>query len=134
MLQKEVVDRLCAAPGNKTYGRLTVMLAPWFGVESLLEIGGDAFTPPPKVDSAFIRLTPHAEPPFALPDHEAFRDVVAAGFAMRRKTLRNSLRALLTSEAIARCDVDPAARPESLSPDAFGRLAEALSKQRAQLS
>ncbi|MFK7886612.1 MAG: 16S rRNA (adenine(1518)-N(6)/adenine(1519)-N(6))-dimethyltransferase RsmA [Gammaproteobacteria bacterium] len=134
MLQKEVVDRMCAQPGNKTYGRLTVMLAPWFEVASLLHIGGDAFTPPPKVDSAFIRLTPHAQAPFPLPDHQAFRDVVAAGFAMRRKTLRNSLRTLLSTDDMIACDVDPTARPETLAPDAFGRLAVALSKQREQLS
>lgn len=133
MLQKEVVDRMCAMPGNKTYGRLTAMLAPWFRTESLLHIGGDAFTPPPKVDSAFIRLTPHAQPPFALPDHAAYRDIVTAGFAMRRKTLRNSLRALLSAEEIEACDIDPTSRPETLAPEDFGRLAVAWSKQRKQL-
>ena len=132
MLQKEVVERMAAPPGNKTYGRLTVMLAPYFQVESLLHVGGDAFNPSPKVDSAFVRLTPHATPPFALSDIDAFREVVAAAFSMRRKTLRNGLRALLDTDQIEGCQIDPAARAETLTPAQFAALGNALANQRSQ--
>lgn len=133
MLQKEVVQRMCASPGSKTYGRLTVMLSPHFEIENLLHVGSGAFTPAPKVDSAFVRLTPHATPPFALDDAQAFADVVSAAFSMRRKTLRNALRALLDAEQIAQCDIDAGARAETLAPAQFARLANALSQRRRQI-
>ncbi len=128
MLQKEVVERMCASPGNKTYGRLTVMLAPHYAIENLLHVGGDAFSPPPKVDSAFVRLTPHAQAPFEIRDPETFKTVVAAAFSMRRKTLRNGLRALMDADQIVACDVDPGARAETLAPEQFARLANSLAQ------
>lgn len=124
MLQKEVVDRMCADPGSKTYGRLTVMLAPHFTCERMLRVAAGAFSPAPKVESAFVRLRPHREPPFALVSDRAYAAVVAAAFSMRRKTIRNSLRSLLDSGAIAELGLDPGARAETLSPSDFARLAE----------
>jgi 16S rRNA (adenine1518-N6/adenine1519-N6)-dimethyltransferase len=126
MLQKEVVARMAAAPGSKTYGRLTVMLAPWVRVESLFDIGTGAFTPPPKVVSTFFALRPHSAPPFAIADHAAFARVVSAAFSQRRKTLRNSLSGLLDTDAIAAAGVDPGARPETLAPERFAALAAGL--------
>ncbi|MFK8015150.1 MAG: 16S rRNA (adenine(1518)-N(6)/adenine(1519)-N(6))-dimethyltransferase RsmA [Gammaproteobacteria bacterium] len=133
MLQKEVVERMAAAPGNKTYGRLTVMLAPWFQIESLVHVGGEAFDPPPKVDSAFVRLTPHAAPPFQIDDTAAYREIVTAAFSMRRKTLRNGLRALLETDQIDACGIDPSARAETLAPSEFAALANALVQHRKQM-
>lgn len=126
MLQKEVVARMAAAPGSKTYGRLTVMLAPWVRVESLFDIGTGAFTPPPKVVSTFFALHPHSAPPFAIADHATFARVVSAAFSQRRKTLRNSLSGLLDTDAIAAAGVDPGARPETLAPERFAALAARL--------
>ncbi len=126
MLQKEVVARMAASPGNKDYGRLTVMLAPWVRVESLFDIGTGAFTPPPRVVSTFFALHPHTAPPFAIADHAAFARVVSAAFSQRRKTLRNSLSKLLDAEAIAAAGVDPGARPETLAPERFAALAARL--------
>ena len=128
MLQKEVVERMCAAPGNKTYGRLTVMLAPHYAVENLLHVGSDAFSPPPKVDSAFVRLTPYAKPPFEVLDPELFKSVVAAAFSMRRKTLRNGLRAMMDADQIIACDIDPGARAETLAPAQYAQLANSLAQ------
>lgn len=133
MLQKEVVERMCAQPGNKTYGRLTVMLAPHFEIENLVHVPGAAFTPAPKVDSAFVRLVPHVTPPFALDDMQAFGDIVAAAFSMRRKTLRNGLRALLDAEHIEQCGIDAGVRAETLAPADFARLANTLAQQRRQI-
>jgi len=123
MLQKEVVARMAARPGNKDYGRLTVMLAPWIRVEPLFDIGTGAFSPPPRVVSTFFALHPCAEPPFEVGSHDAYARVVAAAFSQRRKTLRNSLSALLDSESIAAAGIDPGARPETLWPAQFAALA-----------
>jgi 16S rRNA (adenine1518-N6/adenine1519-N6)-dimethyltransferase len=126
MLQKEVVARMAAVPGNKDYGRLTVMLAPWVRVESLFDIGTGAFTPPPRVVSTFFALHPHRTPPFAIPDHAAFARVVSAAFSQRRKTLRNALSSLLEAGEIAAAGVDPGARAETLAPERFAALAARL--------
>jgi 16S rRNA (adenine1518-N6/adenine1519-N6)-dimethyltransferase len=127
MLQKEVVDRMAAAPDTDDYGRLTVMLAPWLRVEPLFDIGPDAFRPPPRVMSTIVRLTPHVSAPFLIEDQARFAQVVAAAFSQRRKTLRNALRALLSAEQILAAGVDPGVRAETLPPSAFARLASQLS-------
>lgn len=127
MLQKEVVTRMAAKPGNKDYGRLTVMLAPRVRVVPLFDIGTGAFKPPPRVVSTFFALYPHREPPFAVHDQGAYARVVAAAFSQRRKTLRNSLAALLDTAAIEAAGIDPSARPETLPPEQFARLAEQVS-------
>jgi len=126
MLQKEVVTRMAARPGGKEYGRLTVMLAPWVRVEPLFDIGTGAFAPPPRVVSTFFALRAHDTPPFEVGDAAAYARVVAAAFAQRRKTLRNSLGGLLTQAQIAAAGVDPGARPETLSPARFAALAREL--------
>ena len=106
MLQKEVVDRIVAPPGGKTYGRLTVMLAAACSSEALFRVGRGAFQPPPAVDSAVVRLVPHEVDPFPLPDPARFARVVAAAFSMRRKTLRNSLRGLVDAAKFASAGID----------------------------
>ncbi len=123
MLQKEVVDRIVAPPGGKTYGRLTVMLAAACRADALFRVGRGAFQPPPAVDSAIVRLVPHEASPFPLPDPARFARVVAAAFSMRRKTLRNSLRGLVDPGQFAAAGVDPGRRPETLAPAEFARLA-----------
>jgi 16S rRNA (adenine1518-N6/adenine1519-N6)-dimethyltransferase len=124
MLQKEVVDRMAAGAGDDDYGRLSVMLAPWLIVEPLFDIGPGAFRPPPRVVSTFVRLKPHPQPPFALQDVRKFATVVAAAFSQRRKTLRNSLKPLLTEQQIVLAGIDPGARAEVISPAGFAALAE----------
>jgi len=121
MLQKEVVDRIVAAPGSKDYGRLTVMLAPYAETTRLLELGPGAFSPPPSVRSAVIRLRMLPEPAFTVPP--AYARLVAAAFSQRRKTLRNALRTLIDAAAIERCAIDPGCRAETLAPADFARLA-----------
>jgi len=123
MLQKEVVDRMAAAPNSAAYGRLTVMLAPWVKVEPLFEIGPGAFRPPPQVTSSVVRLIPHVHTPFPIADHGKFARIVAAAFAQRRKTLRNALRAVVPEDVIRQAGIDPGARGETLTPAAFAELA-----------
>ena len=122
MLQKEVVERMAAGPGGKDYGRLSVMLQARCTVIPLFAIGPGAFRPPPKVDSAIVRLVPLAQPP-DIADQAVFARLVAAAFAQRRKTLRNGLKGLLSAEAIASLGIDPGARAEQLALDDFVRLA-----------
>ena len=123
MLQKEVVDRIAATPGGKDYGRLTVMLAARCRAERLFHVGPGAFRPPPRVDSAVVRLVPLPGTPFPMPDPQRFAAVVRAAFSMRRKTLRNGLRALVDERAFAACGIDPGRRPETLAAAEFGALA-----------
>jgi 16S rRNA (adenine1518-N6/adenine1519-N6)-dimethyltransferase len=132
MLQREVVERMAAGPGSKTYGRLSVMLAAACRVEALFDIGPGAFRPPPKVWSSIVRLEPWRDPPFAIPDPVRFADVVRRAFGQRRKTLRNALSGVLDEAGIRAAGCDPGARAETLPPDAFGRLALQASEDTTQ--
>ncbi len=129
MLQKEVVDRMAAAPGSKVYGRLSVMLQLACRVEPLFEVPPQAFRPPPKVDSAVVRLVPL--PPHELHDADPrhVHAVVKAAFGQRRKTLSNALGQLLDADAIRRAEVDPRARAETLAPADFVRLAKVCAQR-----
>lgn len=132
MLQKEVVDRMVAQHGSKTYGRLSVMLQWRYRMQKLFDVPPGAFNPPPKVMSSVVRMIPKAKEEVPSVDFELFSSVVANAFSQRRKTIRNALLALLSAEEIAACDVDPGTRAEALPLDAFVRLAqkaEALGRQ-----
>ncbi len=127
MLQKEVVDRMTATPGNKTYGRLTVMLAVVARMDKLFTIGPGAFAPPPRVDSAIVRITPLPAPVVTGAVRDRFAQLVSLAFSQRRKTLRNALRAMATAQEIADAGLDPGQRPETVDPAGFAALAHSLS-------
>jgi 16S rRNA (adenine1518-N6/adenine1519-N6)-dimethyltransferase len=99
------------------------MLAPWVQVEPLFDIGPGAFRPPPRVMSTFFRLRPHEAPPFAIDAPQRFAALVAAAFSQRRKTLRNSIKALASEEQIRRAGIDPTVRAEVVAPEQFAALA-----------
>jgi len=124
MLQKEVVDRMAAEPGSKVYGRLSVMLQLACRVEPLFTVPPEAFRPPPKVESAVVRLVPLAPEDRHDADPGDVHAVVKAAFAQRRKTLNNALKQLMDTEAIRRAGVEPGARAETLAPGDFVRLAK----------
>lgn len=126
MLQKEVVERMAAGPGGRDYGRLSVMVQFRCRVEILFSVGPGAFRPPPKVHSAVARLTPRDAPPVRVADERNLRRVVSLAFGMRRKTLRNSLKPILSAEEIEAAGVDPGARPEDLDLAGFAALANRL--------
>ncbi len=123
MLQKEVVDRMAAAPGSKVYGRLSVMLQAWCEVTALFTVGPGAFRPPPKVDSAVVRLVPRAPETVGIDDPARFAAIVRDAFGQRRKTLRNSVSKLAGEAAIRAAGIDPQARAEQLGVADFVRLA-----------
>lgn len=125
MLQREVVDRMVAAPGARGYGRLSAAVAARAEAELLFTVGAGAFTPPPRVGSAVVRLRPRPAP-FELPDPAAYDRVVTAAFGRRRKTLRNALSGLLDAGTIAAAGVDPGARAETVTPAQFAALARRL--------
>ncbi|WP_164074932.1 MULTISPECIES: 16S rRNA (adenine(1518)-N(6)/adenine(1519)-N(6))-dimethyltransferase RsmA [Stenotrophomonas] len=125
MLQKEVVDRMAAGPGSKVYGRLSVMLQAYCQVTSLFVVPPGAFRPPPKVDSAVVRLVPRDPASVNINDHKRFAEVVKAAFGQRRKTLRNALNNVVTAEQFAAAGVRPDARAEQLDVAEFIALANA---------
>jgi 16S rRNA (adenine1518-N6/adenine1519-N6)-dimethyltransferase len=127
MVQREVAERLDAAPGSKTYGALTVFVRAQFRVRWVRAVGSGAFYPPPNVESAVVELVPAPR----ARETEAFRAVVRAAFAARRKTLRNAWRSLFTDEgalgaAAARAAVDLTLRGETLDVEDFARMAREL--------
>jgi 16S rRNA (adenine1518-N6/adenine1519-N6)-dimethyltransferase len=123
MLQKEVVNRICAEPGNKQYGRLSIMLQYYCDVESLFTIKPGAFSPSPKVDSAIVKLTPLRKPRYTLSDHEILQVIVREAFSQRRKTIRNSLKNYVSEESIKQLGIAPETRAENLQISDFVKLA-----------
>ncbi|MEM6581838.1 MAG: 16S rRNA (adenine(1518)-N(6)/adenine(1519)-N(6))-dimethyltransferase RsmA [Pseudomonadota bacterium] len=126
MLQKEVVDRLCATPGNKDWGRLGIMCQYQCAVEKLFEVPPEAFSPRPKVQSAIVRLTPWRQSPWPPCNKELLREVVQIAFAKRRKTLRNNLKGLIDTPALEALNVDPGARAETLELSQFIEITTAI--------
>jgi 16S rRNA (adenine1518-N6/adenine1519-N6)-dimethyltransferase len=124
MLQKEVVDRMVAHPGSADYGRLSVMLQYRFEMQGVLRVPPGAFTPPPKVDSAVVRMRPLGPQRRRARDEALFATMVAAAFSQRRKTLRNALRALAGEAAFVAVGIDPIRRGETLSVEEFIALAD----------
>jgi 16S rRNA (adenine1518-N6/adenine1519-N6)-dimethyltransferase len=125
MLQKEVVMRMVAAPGTAEYGRLSVMLQYRFHMERLFDVPPGAFRPAPKVTSSIVRMTPLPAGTFNAHDETRFARIVAAAFAQRRKTLRNTLRDFLDETTLAALGFDPGLRGERLSVADFVTIANA---------
>jgi 16S rRNA (adenine1518-N6/adenine1519-N6)-dimethyltransferase len=131
LVQREVADRLAAAPGTTRYGALSVGVQAVCRVEKLFVVKAGAFRPAPRVDSAVIRFTPRADPLIAPGEAAAFRAFVSACFSRRRKQLRNAVmaatgwRAAAVSALLSGVGLEPAARPETLGAEAFARLLRA---------
>lgn len=122
LLQKEVVDRLVAAPGSKDYGRLSVMVQYHCQAEKLFHVGPGAFRPAPKVDSAFCRLIPRSEPEVEAKNYEKFSWLVQQCFSQRRKTLRRILKGHLNESDFEAANINSGLRPEQLSVSDFVHL------------
>lgn len=126
MLQKEVVDRMAAGPGSKTYGRLSIMLGCHLRIESLFDVPPEAFDPPPEVRSAVVRLDPLPPGAFKIEDEKALATLVATAFMQRRKTLRNSLKKLTEGADFEALGIDAGLRPEQVPIDDYVRLSNYL--------
>lgn len=127
MLQKEVVDRITAAPDTNDYGRLSVMIQYLCETAYLMKVGPGAFNPPPKVDSAVVYLRPWADLPYPAKHLPTFSQLVAQAFAQRRKTLRNTLKGLVSAEQMESLGIDPTRRAETLAVKDFVNLANLIS-------
>ena len=130
MLQKEVVDRMAASPGSKAYGRLTIMLGCHFEIEALFDVDPLAFDPPPAVVSAIVRMIPLPPDTFRIADPELLRQLVAAAFNQRRKTLRNALKKLAADADFDAADIDPSLRAEAIAVADYVALANVVAARR----
>ena len=129
MLQKEVVERMVARPGGADYGRLSVTLQYRFDMELLLEVGPGAFSPPPQVDSAVVRMLPRPQAQLTAVSQSGLEQVVRRAFAQRRKTLRNSLAGLLLAGDYAALGIDPRLRAQNLAVADFVAISNYLSEK-----
>ncbi len=128
MLQREVVERMTAAPDTAAYGRLTVALAARCRVEKLFLVRPGCFTPPPQVDSAVARLVPDSSLAARIADRAGFELLLARAFSMRRKRLANALKGVLGEADIRACGVDPGVRAGEVTPQQYVELAGAMSR------
>jgi 16S rRNA (adenine1518-N6/adenine1519-N6)-dimethyltransferase len=132
LVQREVADRVVAAPGGKEYGALSVNVQGFAHAEVLMRVPPGAFSPPPQVESAVLRVTPRADPVVSAEHEDCFRRFVQDAFGLRRKQLRRVVRTVAALDAeradrvLAAVGIDPEARPETLSPEAFARLVAAV--------
>lgn len=126
MLQKEVVNRICALPNSHEYGRLSVMLQYRFNCYSVLDVSADAFNPKPKVESAIIRIKPKALDQWQMVDTHKLNQVVTLAFNQRRKTINNSLKKLITVEQLSQLEIDPKLRAENLTVAQYIELSKLI--------
>jgi len=133
MLQKEVVDRMCAPPGNKTYGRLSIMTQFYYEPTPLFVIGPDSFDPPPKVNSKLVRLVPHVTPPFEVTNIKLFHQIVKSAFQQRRKTIKNAIKAFLSDIDLDNI-VNSQNRPEQISIKEFVAITNYITEHRSKNS
>lgn len=128
MVQKEVAQRMVAAPGGSDYGRLSVMLQYRCRCDYLFDVAPGSFRPPPRVDSAVVRLLPRSGPGIDVGDYERFSSIVQTAFGQRRKTIANSLKPILGRDAISACGIDPGQRAENLGVEDYARLSRSLER------
>ncbi len=124
MLQKEVVERMVAPPGSKTYGRLSVMLQWRYHMELMFIVPPEAFDPPPRVESAIVRMIPIAQPLAC--NQAALEQVVAKAFSQRRKVIRNCLAGMFAESDLVDAGIDPQLRPEAIALEQYVALANRL--------
>jgi 16S rRNA (adenine1518-N6/adenine1519-N6)-dimethyltransferase len=140
LVQREVADRIVAKPGSKEYGALSVNVQAVARPAQLFRVPAGAFQPPPRVDSAVIRIEPRDDPAVAPNEEDAFRRLVQDAFGMRRKQLRRVLRSVANLDPVSAdrvlstAEIDPVARPETLSPDDFARLLRIIHRSPAMNS
>ena len=132
MLQKEVADRLCAIPGNKNYGRLSIMIGCRIEIIKLFDVAPEAFNPRPKVISSVVRMRPQPKGKFNYFIKDNLNKIVKLGFSKRRKKLYNALAPLITSSQIKKLNINPNCRPEEISIQEWIELSEILNNQQCQ--
>lgn len=132
MLQKEVLDRICAEPGTKKFGRLSVMMQYYCQTEHLFDVPPESFSPKPKVMSSIVKLTPYVQAPVTITDIKDLNSLVTQAFSQRRKTIRNALSKLITEQDMTDLGIDSTRRAEVLTLKTFAKLSNRLSQRREQ--
>ena len=133
MLQKEVVERICAEPNSKNYGRLSVALQYFFDAEKIIDVPPTAFDPAPKVDSAVVRMITHTGRIGIAQDFAHFSQLLTQSFAMRRKTIHNNLKGLAEDDDLLAVGIEPSVRPENITPQQFVALSNYLVGKNKQM-
>jgi 16S rRNA (adenine1518-N6/adenine1519-N6)-dimethyltransferase len=131
MLQREVVERICAEPGTKQYGRLSIMLQHQCYVEQMFVVPPEAFDPPPKVESAIIYLQPLSQNKGGEVDLARLNQIVTAAFSQRRKTIANTLKKLVSLETLEQVGIEPGQRPETVTVEQYVELTRCLQLREA---
>ena len=126
MLQKEVVDRICAKPNTSDYGKLSVMLQYKFKCRKLLDVPPESFFPAPKIDSAIVYLEPRTDYAWSQINETNLQKLVSQAFSQRRKTINNTLKGLITNQQLAELNIDPQQRAENLSINDYLNLLKYL--------
>ncbi len=126
MVQKEVAQRITARAGENNYGRLSIMIQYYCTSELLIHVEPEAFEPAPKVESAVIRLIPHVTLPWPVNDQKLFSMIVRTAFSQRRKTIRNTLKKVVTIDALEKAHIDPGVRPETITLEQYAELCNLL--------
>lgn len=126
MLQKEVAERLIATPGNKNYGRLSIMIQYYYQVTLLFTVPASCFTPIPKVTSAFVRLNPQQQLTNIASNFNEFKNLVTKAFNQRRKTILNTLKPIICQEELTKLGIDPSLRPEQLTSNDYLNISNFL--------
>jgi 16S rRNA (adenine1518-N6/adenine1519-N6)-dimethyltransferase len=128
MLQKEVADRICATHDCKDYGRLSIMVQSLCHTYPLFNVAPESFTPPPKVESSVIKITPFSPKEITVKNRNVLKDIVRTAFSHRRKTVRNALSGIMTEETLDKAGINPSSRPEEISVKTYIHLANIFNK------
>ena len=126
MLQKEVADRLCASPGNKKFGRLSIMFGAYMKTKHLFDIPNSSFKPSPKVTSSFVSIKPKLDNEIIVKNNEHLDLVVKKGFSQRRKTIKNALKGMISEDILTKHEIDPSQRPEDISILKWSKLSNVV--------
>ena len=126
MLQKEVADRLCASPGNKKFGRLSIMFGAYMKTKHLFDIPNSSFKPSPKVTSSFVSIKPKLDNEIIVENNEHLDLVVKKGFSQRRKTIKNALKGMICEDILTKHEIDPSERPEDISILKWSKLSNVV--------
>ena len=133
MLQKEVAERISSPPGNKIYGRLSIIIQYFYDVEKLFDVAPNSFNPPPKINSSIVELIPKKEFKEKILNFVNFEKITKLAFGQKRKTIKNNFREVLSEADFEILNIDPQNRPETLGVDDFVRIENYMDKRRIKI-
>ena len=133
MLQKEVAERISSPPGNKIYGRLSIIIQYFYDVEKLFDVAPNSFNPPPKINSSIVELIPKKEFKEKILNFVNFEKITKLAFGQKRKTIKNNFREVLSEADFEILNINPQNRPETLGVDDFVRIENYMDKRKIKI-